>query len=135
MRSGTRTSSCLLVAGLLLVLMPMACGRSDPRREALDEGMSLAYQIVVSDDLLVAVRNADPGMHASTAAGAALSGGVVAGFRSPPEGIGLQTADQPIQGWNVVIRADDAGRRVILEGYGDDLRKPLVTRAIDYPPR
>ncbi|MDD5308264.1 MAG: hypothetical protein PHU25_13155 [Deltaproteobacteria bacterium] len=125
----------LLFPWLLLLLAPAACGSGDPRRDALDRGMDLVSEIVTSSTVVDAVRNADPEMRATTAADAALRGGVVANFPRPPEGIGIQNTEQDMQSWTVVIKGDDAKKQVILEGYGDDLKKPLVTRAIDFPPR
>lgn len=39
------------------------------------------------------------------------------------------------QGWSVIIKGDDDDQRVIIEGDGEDLRHPLVTTTITFPPR
>lgn len=37
-------------------------------------------------------------------------------------------ANTPTEPWQVVVRADDDRAVIILEGYGDDLSHPLITR-------
>jgi hypothetical protein len=74
-------------------------------------------------------------MQASTAAGAALSGGITANFPQPPEGIAILTTIQPTQTWSVIIKGDDTNKQVIVEGYGEDLNTPLITKTIDFPPK
>ncbi len=121
--------------GGLLILLLTACGQSNPQKAALDKAVHLMSTIVTSEVLTDAVQNADPQMHASTAASAALSGGVTANFQQPPDGIAILTTTQPTQPWSVVIKGDDTKQQVIIEGYGDDLTQPLVTETIDFPPR
>ncbi len=130
----TAVASQFCVGGLLLVSL-VACGQADPQKAALDKAVRLMSTIVTSKVLTDAVQNADPQMHASTAASAALRGGITANFQQPPDGITILTSDQPTQPWSVVIKGDDVNQQVILEGYGDDITKPLVTEKINFPPR
>lgn len=130
--SGLSLRSACLVLCLLACLA--SCGPEDPRKAELDQAMLLMTSIIKSRVLLDAVRNADPQMHASTAAGAALTGGVTANFPLPPPDITLLDATQTPQAWSVLIRADDTQQQVILEGYGEDLQQPLVTETIGFPP-
>jgi hypothetical protein len=117
----------------VLVLLLAACGPSDPREAALDQTVMLMTSIVKSHVLADAVRNADPQMRASTAVLAATSGGVTASFPRPPESISITDSIEP-QTWSVILRGDDVKKRVIIEGYGEDLQKPLIQKSIDFPP-
>lgn len=122
-----RQASCAL-----LVLMLAACGPSDPREAELDQAVMLMTSIIKSRVLADAVRNADPQMRASTAVMASTSGGITANFPRPPENISIPDSIQP-QAWSVIMRGDDEKKRVIIEGYGDDLQKPLIQKAVDFP--
>lgn len=118
----------------MLILSLVACSESNPQKAALNQAVHLMARIVTSKTLIDAVQNADPQMRASTAAGAALSGGVTAEFPEPPAGIAILTTLQPTQTWSVTIKGDDQKKQVILQGYGEDLQTPLVTQTIDFPP-
>lgn len=122
-----------LLCGWLLCLL-VACEPSDPRENALNQAVLLMQTIVKSHVLVDAVRNADPQMRATTAAGSALTGGITANFPLPPREIGILEENEPLEAWSVVIRGDDVKKQVIIEGYGEDLNKPLVTESIDFPP-
>lgn len=120
---------------ILLAMGLTACG-GDPKTDALNKGVYLAESILTSRVLLDAVKNADPEMRASTAVGAALSGGITANFPQPPEGIGISNqGDKPAETWMVHLVPDDATKQVRIEGYGDDLHKPLIVKKIDFPPK
>jgi hypothetical protein len=129
------TLVCSLVSYGLLIFFVAACGESDPQKEALNKAVQLMSRIVTSKVLIDAVHNSDPNMQASTAAGAALSGGITANFPQPPEGIAILNTIQPTQTWSVTIKADDTNKQVIIEGYGEDLNTPLITKTIDFPPK
>jgi len=135
MKNTNASAFCRLFSLGLLILVLTACGETDPRKESLARAVRLIYEIVTSRELLQAVRNADPQMRASTAAGAALSGGITANFRLPPEDIAILTTPEPTQTWSVTIKGDDENKQVIIEGYGEDLKKPLITEEIDFPPK
>jgi hypothetical protein len=123
-----------LLTCALLTLLLTACGESDPQKEALNKAVRLMSEIVTSRVLIDAVHNSDPNMLASTAAGAALSGGITANFRQPPDGIAILDTPQPTQTWSVILKGDDVNKQVIIEGYGEDLQTPLLTKTIDFPP-
>lgn len=107
---------------------------SDPKTTALQDGVNLMDSIVHSQVLMDAVRNADPQMKASTAAGAAISGGVTANFPLPPEDIAIASQGKAEQPWSVVIFGDDERQEVHIEGYGNDLQKPVIVEIIKFPP-
>lgn len=130
-QSVIRYSLALLFTGSLLT----GCGESDPQKEALDKAVRLMGSIVQSRVLADAVKNADPDMHASTAAGAALSGGITANFPVPPQGISILNSMEAAQPWSVIVKGDDEHKKVIIEGYGEDLKHPLTTREINFPPQ
>ncbi|WP_295458407.1 hypothetical protein [uncultured Thiodictyon sp.] len=124
-----------LLPMLLAALTLAACGESDPHKEALNSAVRLMSDIVTSRVLIDAVRNADPQMHASTAASAALSGGITSNFRLPPDNIAILGTLEATQAWSVILKGDDENKRVIIEGYGENLQHPLVTKKIVFPPR
>lgn len=120
---------------ILLVIGLTACG-GDPKTANLKKGMYLMESIVTSRVLQDAVKNADPEMRPSTAVGAALSGGITANFPQPPEGIGISNqGEKPTETWMVHLVPDDVAKQIRIEGYGDDLQKPLIIKKIDFPPK
>ncbi|MDD2776851.1 MAG: hypothetical protein PHU06_12925 [Gallionella sp.] len=129
-----KTSTHKLMLAGLAALALVSCAKSDPREENLEKAVRLAETIVTSRILIDAVHNADPAMHASTAASAAFSGGITSNFQLPPENIGMEAAAQPSQPWYVIVKGDDAQHQVIIEGYGDSLTKPLITKVVNFPP-
>jgi hypothetical protein len=132
---GEKDMRTLLTLCLLIGTVLTGCGESDPQKKALKSGVNLMTDIVESKVLLDAVKNADPQMRASTAAGAALSGGVTANFRTPPEGIAILNGINATQPWSVILKGDDENKQVIIEGYGEDLQQPLISKEVDFPPR
>jgi len=127
-----RTWIGCLVIGLLFLLA--ACS-TDPRTAALQKAVNLMEGIVQSRELVEAVKNADPQNRPSTAARGALSGGIVANFPQPPDGIAVLDGEKATQPWCVILVGDDAGGVVRIEGYGDDLAKPLIVDTIPFPPK
>lgn len=120
---------------ILLAIIFAGCG-SDPKTDALKKGIYLAESILTSRVLVDAVKNADPEIRPSTAVSAALSGGITANFPQPPEGIGISNeGPKPTETWMVHLVPDDAAKQIRIEGYGDDLQKPLIVKKIDFPPK
>lgn len=122
---------CLSI-GLLILLA--ACS-TDPKTAALQKAVNLMEGIVQSHELAEAVRNADPQNRPSTAARGALSGGIVANFPQPPDGIAVLDGEKATQPWCVILIGDDAKGEVRIEGYGDDLAKPLIVDEVAFPPK
>ena len=121
---------------LVLVMFFLTGCSDDPKLASLKKGVWLMESIVTSRVLLDAVKNADPEMRASTAVGAALSGGIAANFPRPPEGIGVSNEGaKPTESWMVHLVADDAAKQIRIEGYGDNLQEPLIVKKIDFPPK
>jgi hypothetical protein len=117
----------------LALFMLAGCSR-DPRMGPLRDTVDLMSGIIRSRVLKDAVRDADPQMRPSTAARAALSGGVTANFPQPSGEIPILEGDRASQPWCVILVGDDANKQVRVEGYGDDLTEPLIVEKIDFPP-
>jgi hypothetical protein len=128
--------SCKTLVGCLLgtALFMLAGCSGDPRKGPLRDTVDLMSGIVRSRVLKDAVRDADPQMRPSTAARAALSGGVIANFPQPSGEIAILEGDSATQKWCVILIGDDAGKQVRVEGYGEDLVEPLIVEKIDFPP-
>ncbi|MBS1197721.1 MAG: hypothetical protein H6R18_1506 [Proteobacteria bacterium] len=121
---------------LILVMLCLASCSDDPKLASLKKGVWLMESIVTSRVLIDAVKNADPQMRASTAVGAALSGGITANFPRPPDGIGVSNEGaKPTESWMVHLVADDTAKQIRIEGYGDNLQEPLIIKKIDFPPK
>lgn len=118
----------------LFALFELAGCNRDPRMGALRDAVDLMSGIVKSRVLVNAVRDADPEMRATTAAGAALSGGVVASFPMPPSGVAIERDEKPTRPWCVVLVGDDARKQVRIEGYAEDLANPAIVEKVDFPP-
>jgi hypothetical protein len=101
--------------------------------DALDDAVNLMAGIVKSRVVFDAVHDADPQMRATTAADSALRGGVTANFPEPPKGIAIVEGDKPTQSWCVILIGDDAKKQVRIEGYAEDLKKPAITKNVDFP--
>jgi|GEM_PF-4471397 len=117
----------------LVSLLLAACGSADPRQDELKKGVELMVQIAKSGVLAQAVQNADPQMHATTAAGAALSGGITSNFRLPPATIGMRGPGEEVEPWCVTIRGDDDNHKLIVEGFGEEIFTPLLSEEVDFP--
>lgn len=120
---------------IMFIIGLPACG-GDPKTTSLKQGVYLAESIITSRVLIDAVKNADPEMRASTAVGAALSGGITANFARPPEGIGISNeGPKSTETWMVHLVPDDAAKQIRIEGYGDNLNEPLIVKKINFPPK
>jgi len=118
----------------LLSLLELAGCNSDPRMGALQDAVDLMAGIVRSSVLVNVVRNADSQMRATTAAGAALSGGVVANFPLPPRGVAILHGEEAKRPWCVILVGDDTLKQVRIEGYAEDLGRPAIVEKVDFPP-
>lgn len=118
---------------LLLFLVLAGCTR-DPHMAMLNDAARQMESIIRSRVLLDIVHDNDPQMRPSTAALASMSGGVAANFPVPPGDIAYIQGDKATQAWCIVVIGDDAGKKVRIEGYGDDLSKPLIVKELDFPP-
>jgi hypothetical protein len=119
---------------LLVPLLALTGCNRDPRVAALEEAVDLMAGIVRSNVLVNAVRNADPQMRATSAAGSALRAGVVASFPMPPRGVAIVEGDKATRPWCVVLVGDDALKQVRIEGYAEDLTKPAIVERVGFPP-
>lgn len=119
------------VISLILPLL-VSCS-SDPKMGALREGVDLMETIITSKTLYDAVSAADPQMKPSTAVYAAFRGGVTSNFPLPPDDIAMVEGGRPTQPWCVVLVGDDEKKVVRIEGYGNDLTKPLIIKTVRFP--
>ncbi len=114
------------------VFIMVGCGTT-PEMKKLNEGMDAMESLLWSNVVTSTVRTMDPAMKPSTAVSAVFTPVVTAHSPQPPAGI-RYAPQAPTGAWVVVIKADDEKKQVIIEGYGEDLAKPLVTRRVKYPP-
>jgi len=117
---------------LLALLIMMGCS-SSPEMKKLNQGMDAMESLLGSNVVVSTVRQTDPALKPSTAVSAVFTPVVTAGSPHTPEGIGYAPLT-PTRAWMVVIKPDDAKKEVIIEGYGEDLSKPVVTRRVKFPP-
>ena len=122
-------------SGCFAILFLLSACSTDPKTAALQKAVRLMEGIVQSHELVEAVRNADPQNRPSTAARGALSGGIVANFPQPPDGIAILDGEKATQAWCVVLIGDDANGVVRIEGYADDLTKPAIVEKVEFPPK
>jgi hypothetical protein len=127
------TIKTIAFAAGFAVLLLSGCSL-DPKMGELRDAVDLMSGIVRSRIVLDTVRGVDPEMRPSTAARAALSGGVVANFPQPPEHIYIEAGETPSQPWSVVLIGDDEKKQVRIEGYGEDLSEPKIVEKIKFPP-
>lgn len=135
MSKASRTRVWIQPSVLLLACLLLADCNRDPRMGALQEAVDLMARIVRSTVVVEAVRRADPQSRPTTAARAALSGGVVANFAQPPRDIAILDGDRATQPWCVILIGDDANKQVRIEGYGADVAKPAIVEEVEFPPR
>ncbi len=120
------------MAGMTLATLVIGSSRGDPKEANLKQAMrdmtanihSTTYKGLLQNS---ATRNATARVRVLFSAAAA------ANRKEPPEGIGF-SPEQPAKTWIVVVRGDDPGQELVVEGYGEDLTKPLLVEHIPFPP-
>lgn len=118
----------LLLSIVILALLSGACQSSDPRVRALNEGMEQAEALLQKREARELTKRSDPELKPSSLIGYTFGAGTYSA-QPPPEGIGF-SPDAPAKSWCVVFKPDDENRVVVLEGYGEQLDKPLVTSKV-----
>ncbi|WP_374347283.1 hypothetical protein [Chitinimonas sp.] len=117
----------------MLSLALSACSR-DPQSDDLHAAVRQMDSIVHSRLLRDSVHDVDPQMRASVAAQVAMSSIIAASFPPPPGKAAYCPGDKPSQSWCVVVIGDDTARKLRIEGYGEDLAKPVQVLEMDFPP-
>ncbi len=127
MHNRLQVTAAFLIA---LALIGSGCGESDPKKAALQEGMDMARSCVERGSIRDAAKRIDPDLKPSTVV-ATIFGEGSRELPPPPKDIGFTPEEKPTKAWCIVFKPDDAARAVILEGYGDDLARPLKTDRVD----
>jgi hypothetical protein len=116
---------CVALPIVLLLLVVSACG--DSREDDVRWGVQYAKRVLTraaTDPLAAAALGS-----AEETGGDAVSyiyGGLADGARCTSF-----DRDRPRGSWTVVLRAGPGQREWTIEGYGEDLAKPLLTERVD----
>jgi hypothetical protein len=127
-----RWTRVVRLGSVAIATLLIACSGGDPREANLRQGMrDMAANIrsATYKDLLQKAGSST----ASAGVRVLFSGAAAVNWKEPPEGIGF-SPDEPTKPWIVVVRGDDGEQAIVLEGYGEDTAKPLMTERLHYPP-
>lgn len=120
-------------AGWLMILLLMASGCSLARERDLDRVSGSAKARLRSSDFLAVVCRLHEKPTPSQGVEHFFAPANLESMVALPAGVTLGQG-HPTLPWSVVLRADDEDGMVIIESYGENLARPLRSRAMPWPP-